>query len=117
MQLASDVAYTLGQARLDGRMPILKALVEFEMPRYKIRLEHIEFTLQRFRFLHVQYANPHKPLHVHPARFDVVDKELAIKNDVVAGEEAHDALIRPHAFLLPEQRVGALVDHAGSPVA
>ncbi len=103
VHLAPGVAEPLDQARLDRGMAILVALVEDEGAAAEIGRQRVEFARQRRRFFRIEQADVGQSTDVRLARLDVVQEELAVEHDVVAGEEAHDAFVGTDSLFLPEQ--------------
>src|SRR5690606_36668116 len=75
----------------------------------EIRTELLELTNQVHRLLRGDDADTCESLDMRLARLDVEEEELAVEDDVITGEEAHDALIGFDSWFLPEQITHAAV--------
>lgn len=118
MHAAARIAQALGQARLDRRVPIFIAVVQNETAFGKIDGERIEFAQQRSLLVGRNDTDIGEPFDVRLAGGDVVQEELAIEYDVVAGEETHDAGIDVRVGLLPERLShGGVLSQSGMAVS
>ena len=102
MDLATGVAQALGQARFDGRMAILEALVQHEAAIAEIGCQQFKFALQSSQLIGGKNADVLQALCMGPACGDVVQEELAIQDHVIAGQEGLDARIPRYPGLLPD---------------
>jgi ferric-dicitrate binding protein FerR (iron transport regulator) len=78
MHPAPGIAKPLGQARLDRRMAVLKAIVQHECAAAKILGQRIQLALQRGGFIRRHDADIRQTFHMRLAGGDVVQKKFAI---------------------------------------
>src|SRR5690606_21730332 len=64
--------------------------------------QHVELAADRGGLVATQHADVREALDMRLARLDVMQEELAVENDVVAGGEAQDVRVDARAGLLPE---------------
>src|SRR3546814_4047387 len=63
----------------------------------------VEFANDARQFVRRQDADPLQAFGVHAAGGNVVEEELSIQDDVVAGQESLDPCVDGDAWFLPEQ--------------
>src|SRR3546814_14605172 len=84
-------------------MAVLKAPVQNEATAAEVVGQRVEFANDARQFVRRQDADPLQAFGVHAAGGNVVEEELAIQDDVVAGQESLYPCVDGAAWFLPEQ--------------
>src|SRR3546814_171645 len=84
-------------------MAVLEAPVQNEAAAAEVVGQRVEFANDARQFVRRQDADPLQAFGVHAAGGNVVEEELSIQDDVVAGQESLDPCVNGDAWFLTEQ--------------
>ena len=101
VDLAAGVAEAFDQPRLDRRMAVLVALVEYEATGTEVVGQRLQFAPQAVQLAGIEYADLLQALGMRTAGLDVEQEEFAVEDHVLAGEETLDAFVDLDAGFLP----------------